>query len=205
MERCAGNYHSALPAALPRPAARGCADVTGLVTGHFTRSSLYDQRYRDTKNAAEKRLASPRDGHEMANGNTTVLNRNKRTSLAHEAKAIGHTHLGIPHFSNGLPRQNTDVILRPGHIGTGAVSGPGNIGTQGMNDSFAHAHSSNDVHGGHHHPAPEQKRPIRVQGRGTHVSLSGAGLDQSALVGEPLSFLYHGLCERNPNNGVKIK
>eukprot|EP01052_Picozoa_sp_SAG31_P010299 SAG31_NODE_561_length_14087_cov_5.151405_1_plen_263_part_00 len=170
--------------------------------GHFTKSSLEDQRYRDTKNEAEKRLASPRDWHPnpVASKDT-----NKRTSMAHEAKAVGHTHLAVPHFNMGLRRQNTDVILQPGHIGTGAVSGPGNIGTQGMNDSFAHRHSSHDIHGGHYHPAPEHKRPVRVQGRGSHVSLSGPGVAKAEILGEPLSFRYHGLCERNPNNGAKIK
>ena len=70
------------------------------------------------------------------------------------------------------------------------------VAIQGANDSFAHAHSTNDVHGGHHHPAPEQKRPFRVQGRGSHVTLMSTRPDGTTMnesIGEPMSFQYHGL------------
>ena len=72
-------------------------------------------------------------------------------------------------------------------------------------DTFAHASIPHG--GGHVDEDAHETRPVRIQGRGTHFSLSGpkAGVQEEARRMEPLSFLYHGLCERRPENGARIR
>ena len=114
-----------------------------------------------------ERLDSPPDatleGHRV--------NRHKRTSMAHEAKPIGHHHLGL---------RRTDL------------------------DTFAHASMPTS---GHLDLEAHETRPVRIQGRGTHFSLSGpkAAVQEEAKKMEPLSFRYHGLLERRPENGARIR
>jgi hypothetical protein len=73
------------------------------------------------------------------------------------------------------------------------------------NDTFAHA--SMAASGGHLDPEAHESRPVRIQGRGTHFSLSGpkAAVQEEAHKMEPLSFRYHGLLERRPENGARIR
>jgi hypothetical protein len=65
-------------------------------SGHFTRSGLIDQRFRDTRNQAENLLSSPRNSHPTTN----KANIHKRTSMSNEARPVGHKHLGLPHATN---------------------------------------------------------------------------------------------------------
>ena len=71
-------------------------------------------------------------------------------------------------------------------------------------DTFAHASVAT---GGHFDQEAHETRPVRIQGRGTHFSLSGpkAAVQEEAKRMEPLSFRYHGLCERRPENGARIR